>query len=76
MNEQIQISLNKDEALVLFDFLSRFSDREDLVIEDQSEEKVLWNLCCDLEKILVDPFKENYAEILKLARKKVRDNIE
>jgi hypothetical protein len=76
MDEQIQIFLNKDEAIVLFDFLSRFSDRGDLVIADQSEARVLWNLCSDLEKILVEPLKANFREILTQARENVRDNIE
>ncbi len=71
---RINISLTKDESLVLFEFLSRFSQNDSkLTIEDQAEERVLWNLCCDLEKILVEPFQSNYGEILKEARDKVRD---
>ena len=75
MKENVQIKLSKDEAIVLFEFLSRFSDDETLKVADQSEERVLWNIHCDLEKILVEPFSENYKEILKKAREKVRDEI-
>lgn len=66
--------MTKEESLVLFEFLSRFSDKDSkLTIEDQAEERILWNLCCDLEKILVEPFQDNYSEILEQAREKVRD---
>ncbi len=75
--EIVNLSLTKDEALVLFEFLSRFSESDSkLTIEDQAEERVLWNLCCDLEKILGEPFQENYVELLNHARKKVRDKNE
>lgn len=73
MNEKIQIEISKDEAIVLFEFLSRFSEEEILQIEDQSEARVLWNILCDLEKILVEPFAINYTEILQKSRDKVRD---
>lgn len=71
--EEIQISLTKDEALVLFEMLSRFSDTEKLNIEHQSEERALWNLNCLLEKILVEPFKSNYAELLQAAQERLKD---
>lgn len=75
MEEKIQINLSKDEAIVLFEFLSRFSDKEKLEITDQSEARVLWNILCDLEKILVEPFSKKYAKILEEAREKIRDKI-
>ncbi len=76
-NEILNLSLTKNEALVLFEFLSRLSDSNSkLTIEDQAEERVLWNLCCDLEKILIEPFQENYVELLNQAREKVRDKNE
>ena len=72
-DELIKIELNSDEALVLFEFLSNFTETDELRIEDQAEKRVLWNMCCDLEKILVEPFQENYAELLAAARAKTRD---
>ncbi len=73
MREEIQISLSNNEAIVLFEFLSRFSDKESLRIEDQSEERILWDIQCELEKKLVEPFSENYLQLLEEARKNVRD---
>ncbi len=75
MEEKIQIDLSKNEAIVLFEFLSRFSDKNQLEIVDQSEERVLLNILCDLEKILVEPFSEKYTKILEEARVKIRDKI-
>lgn len=69
----VQIALTPDEALVLFEFLSRFSDADTLVIEDQAEARALWNLCCLLEKALVEPLKEEYHQLLQTARDRLRD---
>ncbi|MEQ1891273.1 MAG: hypothetical protein ABL998_01925 [Planctomycetota bacterium] len=46
----ITLQLSADEALVLFEFLGRFSTQEVLRIEDQAEERAPWNLNCLLEK--------------------------
>ncbi len=75
MKKEIQINLNKDEAIVLFEFLSRFSDKELLRIEDQSEKRVLWDIQCILEKTLAEPFSDKYLEVLENARKNIRDEI-
>jgi hypothetical protein len=58
---EIQISLTDDEALVLFEFLSRYSDTDELNVVDQAEQRALWNLCCVFEKTLVTPFSKDYG---------------
>ncbi|CAN5733061.1 hypothetical protein BH20ACI4_BH20ACI4_07650 [soil metagenome] len=73
MSKEIQIGLSNNEAIVLFEFLSRFSDKETLKIEDQSEARVLWDIQSKLENFLAEPFSENYPELLEKARKNVRD---
>ncbi|MCO5258495.1 MAG: hypothetical protein M9926_17235 [Lentimicrobium sp.] len=72
--QNISLTLTKDEALVLFDFLGRFNqtDHKD-IFEDQSEQKTLWILEGQLEKQLVEPFKPGYNDIIKEARNKIRD---
>lgn len=75
-NENVQIEITKDEALVLFEFLSRFSETATFEIEDQAEERALWNLTCVLEKILVEPFHPDYLDIIKAARDRLRDEVE
>jgi hypothetical protein len=73
-DERISIELTQDEALVLFELLSRFSGDKPLMIEDQAEQRVLWDMTASLEKELVQPFQDNYAASLEKARAAVRDN--
>ena len=71
---KMNIKLTKNEALVLFEFLSRFNEAEQNVIfEDKAEEKILWLINAQLEKQLVEPFMPNYRDILDKARKEIRD---
>ena len=72
-DEEVILRLSKKEALVLFDFVSRFSDEKKLRIDDQAEERVLWDICCDLEKKLPEPLRADYAQLLADARRAVRD---
>ncbi len=69
----IEIKLTNDEALVFFDFLSRFSEDKELKIKDQAEERILWDLTCALEAKLVEPLQDDYDKKLEDARTKVRD---
>lgn len=73
---EIDVPLTPDEALVLFEFLWRYSDTDQLQVLDQAEQRALWNLCCVLEKVLVEPFDPNYPELLKAARDRLRDKPE
>ena len=72
-SEDVVLRLTKQEALVFFELLSRFSETKKLGIEDQAEERVLWNLCCDLEKKITQPFSSGYATKLAAARRSLRD---
>ncbi|MFL6227672.1 MAG: hypothetical protein ACJ741_02705 [Pyrinomonadaceae bacterium] len=72
-DNQISIVLPHDEALVLFEFLSRFSEREKLQIEDPAEARALWNVQAALEELLTEPFTSDYQELVNQARQRVRD---
>lgn len=72
-NSEVQITLTADEAIVLFEFLSRYSDTDELKIVDQAEQRALWNLCCIFEKKSVVPFNVEYAQVLSEARARLRD---
>jgi len=73
-NNQITIKLTKDESLVLFEFLSRFNQTDHAdIFADQSEQKILWTIEGQLEKILVEPFNPDYMDIIKEARNRLRD---
>jgi hypothetical protein len=76
-DKKVNIELTKEEAIVFFEFLGRFNDNDDLNrFEDQSEQRVLWDMECALEKELSEPFRADYLEILKKARETVRDEKE
>lgn len=70
--DKVNITLDKDEALVLFEFLSRYSDTDKITFEDQAEQVALWNLQCLLESTLVEPFQKNYNQIIQKARDNIR----
>ena len=72
---EVEIKLTKDEALVLFDFVSRFSNDDKLSVQDQAEERALWNLTCILEKQLVEPFSPEWDKIIEAAKNRLRDDI-
>ena len=73
-DKKVNIELTNDKAIVFFEFLGRFNENDDLSrFEDQSEQRVLWDIESILEKELSEPFRANYQEILKKARETVRD---
>jgi hypothetical protein len=73
VNQDIRLSLNAQEALVLFEFLTRFSDDHQLTIIDQAEARVLWDLQCRLEPLIDSINNPRYEEELAEARASVRD---
>ena len=71
----VNISLSADEALVLFELVSRHNRLENpsLLFEDRAEQRALWNLEAILEKELVTTFDPNYRRLLVDARERLRD---
>ena len=67
-SEAVHLELTKDEAVVLFEFLSRFEDTERLKILDKAEERSLRTLQGRLESQLVEIFMPNYLELVQQAR--------
>jgi hypothetical protein len=67
------VTLDADEALILFEMLSRWNEDPTFAPADQAEQRVLWNLCCALEEQLAEPFQPDYPAILAAARDRVRD---
>jgi len=72
-SKRVKIELTSDEALVLYDWLTRFNQRADTDLADQAEERVLFDLEAMLEKALVAPLQSDYADLLVQARSQVRD---
>ena len=74
--DDVNVTLKRAHALVLFEFLSRYSNDDKLEINDQAEQRVLQDLCCDLERLLDEPLRPDYEALLKIARDSVRDPAE
>ncbi len=74
IKNNISIELSKEEAIVFLNWLFTFNEKKhpDL-FQDQSEERVLWDIEATLEKAVDETFSNNYNNILSEARKKVRD---
>jgi hypothetical protein len=70
----ISISLTENEAIVLFEMLSRYCDAGLLGIEDQAEQRALWTLLSLLENQLISPFRPEYRDLLLAARDVIRDD--
>ena len=67
-SSKIPIELSIDEALVLFDFLSRFEKDDELAIRHAAEERILWDVLAVLEKGLNAPLSRDYGKLLAQAR--------
>jgi len=68
---EVKISLTKQEAIILFELLSRYSDSDkdnELQVLDNAERNSLWRLHGYFEKELSEPFLPNYLDILKAAK--------
>lgn len=69
----VNLALDGDEALVLFEWLARFNNGTS-DFEDQAEQRVLWDLEAMLEKALVAPLRADCTDLLATAPERVRDN--
>ena len=66
------IKLNNYEVLVFFDWLVKFVENNE--INDEAEQKILYDLECLLESILEEPFMENYKNLIHIAKKSIINN--
>ncbi len=74
MNDNVLLSLTRDEALVSFEWLAGLDSKNVIPCDDHSEEVVLWRLHAQLEKVLVEPFSPNYRDLLDSSRKAVTES--
>ena len=65
--KRVSIELTGDEALILYDWLTRFNQEADPGCVDQAEQRVLFDLESMLETALVAPFQDDYAKLLAKA---------
>lgn len=73
-NKGIVIKFSEEEALVLLEWLHKFNEEEHpALIQDQAEERILFDLEAELETVVSTSFDSNYQEVLLKARQKIRD---
>ena len=71
MEDAVTLSLSKNQAIVLFEWLTNLDDKDDPNYSHPSEERVVWELQSQLEKILTEPFDAEYPALLSAARTEV-----
>ena len=70
--DEAVLRLTGDEAIVLFELLTR-SAEADALFGDDSERAVVHWILCDLEKQMVAPLREDYRHVLEGARKRIAE---
>lgn len=74
MDDHVSLRLNRDLALVLFDWLARTSAAgAPVAFEDQAEQRALWDLESALESRLPEVVGADYAARVTAARDQMRD---
>lgn len=71
MEDIITLSLNRKQALVLSEWLQNLDEKENTEYAHPAEERVVWHLQAQLEKLLTEPFAANYKSLLATARNDV-----
>lgn len=71
MSENIIITVSHDEALVLFEFFSRFGDTGDFRLRNNAEFVAFQKISAQLDKSISDMFQPNYSELLDAARTRI-----
>ena len=69
--DSVTLTLDKHDALVLFEWLASLDSSGAVPAQDSAEQKVLWSIEGKLEKLLTEPLASNYRELVAAARKKV-----
>ncbi len=69
----MNLDITHDEAIVLWNLLRRYSSEDVFVIEDQAEQRALWNLECVFEKQVGDCFEGSWKVALNNSLKRLRD---
>lgn len=71
--DMVSLRLTQEQALVLFDWLARSSEAGPASFAHQAEQRVLWDLEAELEKVTIAPLSSDYAARLHSARDAVAD---
>jgi hypothetical protein len=68
--QSIQVTLTRDEALVLFEWLASLDEKQTFHLEE-AEQKVVWRIEGQLESLLTEVLAPDYREQLRIAKRNV-----
>ncbi len=71
---KVALSLTRAEAIVFIELLMRFRDKDRLVVEDEAERQLLYDLCCMVEDQLPELFDPRWGLLVQQARASVLSN--
>jgi hypothetical protein len=64
-------TLTRDDLIILFEWAYRFCETHKLAFSHPAEVVVIDKLAGDLERVMAEPFKAEYSQILSEARERV-----
>ena len=67
----VDLTVDEHQALVLFEWLAKFNEKENGDLLGRAEQQVLFDLESQLESRLTAPLEPNYRELLEKAREAV-----
>ena len=70
------LKISEDEALVLFDYFSRFDETDDLSFRHPAEYIALQRLAGQVDKTTSAMFKPQYRQLLTAARQRIAAGFE
>ena len=74
-NNKLHLIFNEDEILVFFEWLCNINQRNDEnLFEDVSEQRLLFDVEAELEKVIPELFEKDYIDFLLKARKRIVSN--
>jgi len=73
MNDNVTLTIPRVEALILFELLIDFYREAEIPVRDNAERLALVRLGGALERVLVEPFREDYKQIMAEARQRLNE---
>lgn len=73
-HDSVYLRMSRDEALVLFEWVHRHEDADvDLsqMVSHPAERETLWAISAALEKLLPEPFRNDYQGLVRRARDRI-----
>lgn len=73
--KKYSLEVSEDEALVLFEFFSRFDDTDEMNIENAAEYAALARLSAQLDKTTAAAFDPAYKSLLQDAQRRLAERV-